>query len=177
MSVIFFLITLTLVYFNDSAILNSTHFSRLFLLFIILTAAVGLILNYTYLQPLKTTKQCNLDLAQQCDVFDNGQQVSVQFLQRIEVEEELHLVIKVPENTQIKQMWVQGINMYMGKNVVLADSVHVNQGAKVYNARVFLGACSEPAMKWQLIIQTSDESSNEQSWFFNFSTDRNKKAD
>ena len=72
-------------------------------------------------------------------------------------------------------MWVQGINMYMGKNAVLADSTYAKEAKKVYNARLFLGACSEPAMRWQLIIQTTDNNELEQSWFFNFSTDRNKK--
>ena len=54
-------------------------------------------------------------------------------------------------------MWVQGINMYMGKSAVLTDSIYLEDGKKVYNARLFLGACSEPLMRWQLIIQTIDD--------------------
>ena len=134
-------------------------------------------LNYTDSPPIKPTKQCNLDLTQECVVFDNNQLISVRFLQKIEVEEELLLTITAPNNIKIVKMWVQGINMYMGKNAVLTDSVYAQEMKKVYNARLFLGSCSEPAMRWQLVIQTTDDNQSEQSWFFNFSTDRNKKAE
>ena len=77
-------------------------------------------------------------------------------------------------DTKIKQMWVQGINMYMGKNAVIVDSVYAKEMKKVYNAHLFLGACSEPKMRWQLIVQTTDNDEIVKSWFFNFSTDRNK---
>ena len=142
---------------------------------LVLTAAIGLFLNYTYSPSLKLTKQCNIDLTQECVVFSNEQQISVRFLQEIEVEEELLLTITVAKNTNIKAMWVQGINMYMGKSAVLTDSVYAQENQKVYNARLFLGSCSEPEMRWQLIIQTEDDAQQEHSWFFNFSTDRNKK--
>jgi hypothetical protein len=67
--------------------------------------------------------------------------------------------------------------MYMGKTAIIADNTYVQDTQKVYNARLFLGACSEPAMKWQMIIQTSTNNELMQSWFFNFSTNRNKKAE
>jgi hypothetical protein len=156
---------------------NPTFFARILLPLLVSTAAVGIFLNYTDSSHIRTTKQCNIDLTQECVVFDNGQQISVQFLQKIELEEELSLIITVPNNTKIKQMWVQGINMYMGKNAVIVDSVYAKKQQKDYNARLFLGSCSEPAMRWQLIIQTSDENQSEQSWFFNFATDRNKKVE
>ena len=155
--------------------MNPTLFTRILLPLLVFTVAIGIFLNYTESPSIKSIKQCNIDLTQECIVFDNGQQISVQFLQVIEVEEEILLTITVPNNTKIKQMWVQGINMYMGKNAVLADSTYAKEAKKVYNARLFLGACSEPAMRWQLIIQTTDNNELEQSWFFNFSTDRNKK--
>ena len=73
-------------------------------------------------------------------------------------------------------MWVQGINMYMGKNAVLTDSIYAENGKKVYNARLFLGSCSELFMRWQLIIQTETDAQLEQSWFFNFSSDRSSSG-
>jgi hypothetical protein len=123
---------------------------------------------------MRPTKQCNINLTQECVVFDDVQRISVRFLQEIEVEEELLFTITVPNNTNVKKMWVQGINMYMGKSAALTDSIYADEGKKVYNSRLFLGSCSEPAMRWQLIIQTTDEKQAEQSWFFNFSTNRNK---
>ncbi len=155
--------------------MNPTFFARILLPLLIFAAAIGIFLNYTDPPSTKPTKQCNIDLKQECIVFDNGQQISVRFLQAIDVEEELFLTIKVPHNTEIEKMWVQGINMYMGKNAVLSDSVYAEKLKKVYNARLFLGSCSEPAMRWQLVIQTVNDKQSKQSWFFNFSTDRNKK--
>lgn len=157
--------------------MNPTFFARILLPLLVFSASVGFYLNYTDSTPENSTKQCNIDLTQECVVFHQDQQISVQFIQKIEVEEELLLTITVPNHTKITQMWVQGINMYMGKNAVMADSIYVEDNKKVYNARLFLGSCSEPAMRWQLIIQTKDAEQSERSWFFNFSTDRNKKAE
>jgi len=154
-----------------------TFFARILLPLLVFAAAVGIYINYIDSPLKKSKKQCNIDLTQECIVIDQGQQISVQFLQNIEVEEEISLTVTVPNNTRIKQMWVQGINMYMGKNAVVVDSVYAKDMKKVYNAHLFLGSCSEPAMRWQLIIQTTDNNELEQSWFFNFSTDRNKKAE
>lgn len=157
--------------------MNPTFFARLLLPLLVFTAGIGIFLNYTDSPPTKSTKQCNIDLTQECVVFDNEQKLSVKFLQEVEVEEELLLTISVPNNTNIQEMWVQGINMYMGKSAVLTDSIYAQDGKKVYNARLFLGSCSEPVMRWQLIIKTEDASQIEQTWFFNFSTDRNKKTE
>lgn len=156
--------------------MNPTFFTRILLPLLVFAAAIGIFLNYTDSLSIKSTKQCNIDLTQECVVFSNNQQISVQFLQEIELEEELALKITIPNSTKIKQMWVQGVNMYMGKSAVLTDSIYVEETKKVYNGHLFLGACSEPLMRWQLIIQTEDNTQVEQSWFFNFSTDRNKTS-
>jgi hypothetical protein len=154
-----------------------TFFKIISLFLLVFAAVTGIYLNYID-SPLKNpTKKCNLTLTQECIVKEHGQQVSVQFLQKIEVEEQISLSITVPSNTEIKQMWVQGINMYMGKNAVIVESVYAKEMKKVYNAYLFLGSCSEPAMKWRLIIQTVDNNGLEQSWLFNFATNRNKKAE
>lgn len=144
---------------------------------LVFTAIFGIFLNYTDSSTVLTTKQCNIDLTQECVVFDSGNKISVQFLQELEVEEELLLTIALPNSSKISQMWVQGVNMYMGKSAVITHSVYLEDDLKIYNSAIFLGACSEPQMRWQLIIQTVDENEVEQTWFFNFSTDRNKKAE
>lgn len=144
--------------------------------FLICVVAVGIFLSYADPTDTESKKQCNINKTQECSVFDNGQQISIQFLSEIEVEEEITMTIKLPKNTKIEAMWVQGVNMYMGKNAIITDSIYEQGTKKVYNARLFLGSCSEPAMKWQMIIQTSINDELKKSWFFNFSTDRNKKS-
>jgi hypothetical protein len=138
--------------------------------------AIGIFLSYTTSISTQPKKQCGIEKTLPCVVFNNGQQISVQFLQQIEVEEEITLSIELPKNTKIEKMWVQGLNMYMGKSAVITDNIYVQDTRKVYNARLFLGSCSEPAMRWQMIVETSNDSGLQQSWFFNFSTDRNKKS-
>lgn len=143
---------------------------------LVFAAIISFFLNYSDSPTVKVTKQCNIDLTQECVVFANGNEISVQFLQQPEVEEELLLKIAIPKNAKISDMWIQGINMYMGKSAVLTDSIYNKNDQKIYNSRLFLGACSEPVMRWQLIIQTISETNLEQSWFFNFTTDRNKNS-
>lgn len=131
---------------------------------------LGLVLNYTLINQGDTSKQCKIDLQQECILSNDDLQVSVQFLQAIEVEEELKLQIKIPEDAKVVQMWVQGVNMYMGKHAVLTDAIFAQNGFKLYQASLFLGACSESKMKWQLIIQTENSEEAKESWFFNFDT-------
>lgn len=134
---------------------------------------VGLVLSYSKPNNSDSSKQCHIDLGQECVLFHNNQEVSVQFLQAIEVEEELKLKISVPKQFKIVNMWVQGVNMFMGKHSIFTDAVSLELGQRVYSAHLFLGSCSEPKMKWQLIIQTQNSQKLVESWFFNFNTDRN----
>lgn len=157
--------------------MTPTVFSRILLPLLVLASTVGIYLNYINFPFKNSTKQCNIDLTQECIVFDQDQQISVTFLQEIEVEEEISLTITTKTDTKIKQMWVQGVNMYMGKNAVIVESVYAKEMKKVYYAHLFLGSCSEPEMRWQLIVRTTDNNELEQTWFFNFSTDRNKKTE
>lgn len=153
--------------------MNTTTIKRLTLLLLILVVIVGLILGYSDLNNSDSAKQCRIDLGQECVLFNNNQEVSVQFLQAIEVEEELKLQISIPKHFKIVNMWVQGVNMFMGKHSIFIDAVSLQQDQSVYSAHLFLGSCSEPKMKWQLIIQTQNAQKIEESWFFNFNTDRN----
>lgn len=170
------LITLNLLNPKRSINMKSTFFAKILLPLLVCAVALGIFFNYTNPYHMDPSKQCNIELTQECIVFDKGQQISVQFSQKIEVEEEILLTITVPENTKIKNMWVQGINMYMGKSAIIIDNIYAQDIKKVYNARLFLGSCSEPAMKWQMIVQTSTDFGLKQSWFFNFFTDRDKKG-
>ena len=170
------LITLKSTNSDHCIILKTTFFARISIPLLVCAVALGVFFNHTDPKNINSKKQCTIELTQECVVFDNGQQISVQFLQEMELEEEILINIIIPKNTTIKNMWVQGINMYMGKTAIISDNVYVQDTQKVYNARLFLGSCSEPAMKWQMIIQTSTNDKLMKSWFFNFSTNRNKKS-
>lgn len=98
--------------------------------------------------------------------------VELTFLQNIELEEELKLEFTLPTSLKLVGTWVQGINMYMGKTALIIDSSQNRGLQEVYQASLFLGACSEPNMKWQLVLQGQNSSGEKQSFFFNFSTER-----
>jgi len=154
--------------------LNTARFKQFIFLFLLLSVLTGLILSYTLFNTIESAKQCKIDLQQKCVLSSNEQQVSVQFMQAIELEEALQLRIEVAKDTEIIQMWVQGVNMYMGQHAVLTESVYVENNHKVYDSLLFLGACSETKMRWQLVIQTQKAQQDTEYWFYNFTTDRNK---
>ena len=83
--------------------MKPTFFARILLPLLVFAAAVGIYINYIDSPLKKSKKQCNIDLTQECIVFDQDQQISVQFLQEIEVEEKISLTITTTTDTKIKK--------------------------------------------------------------------------
>ena len=131
-----------------------------------------MLLNFLSTPNQNASTQCSLKETTECELTKQADHMSVQFLQNIELEEELKLRITANKNLKIEKMWVQGVNMFMGKTAVLIDSSYQGSNDIIHDATLFLGACSEPNMKWQLVIQTANSEQTKQSWFFNFATDR-----
>jgi hypothetical protein len=113
---------------------------------------------------MKDLSECSLNVGEQ--------KLSVKFAQTIELEEELSLEINIPNTQILKNVWVQGVNMYMGKTPVIVESNYVQNESVVHQGKLFLGACSESNMIWQLIVQTKDIRNNTHTYFFNFKTNR-----
>ncbi|WP_053425725.1 hypothetical protein [Rheinheimera sp. KL1] len=67
------------------------------------------------------------------------------------VEEILHWTVELSDGWQIKQAEVTGLSMTMGTIPLLFKTVEGK--ARVYQAEMVLGACSQPRMKWQLQLQ------------------------
>lgn len=153
--------------------MSPTFFTRTLITIAIILVAIGFLFSQSILQEVKSNMQCNLNNQKQCELINNTDNLTVEFLQNIELEEELKLHITSSPTLKIKKIWVQGVNMYMGKTAVFIDSTSETSNEVSYDATLFLGACSEPNMKWQLIIQTENPAHLEQSWFFNFDTARN----
>jgi hypothetical protein len=142
----------------------------------VLPVIVGLLLIFAIYQ-LKLVPeingegvQCQVESTLPC-IFDiSDTRFSLQFLQSPEVEEELKLQIEYPDTYSLSKAWVQGVNMYMGKSAVLLDSNELLGEQLVGEARIFLGACSEKNMQWQLITVYIDTSGQELKLFYNFDT-------
>ncbi len=65
------------------------------------------------------------------------------------VEEPTQISIKTPKN--IENMWLEGLNMNMGKIPFV-----INRENSGYSTQLFLGMCSEPQMTWRLYIEYQD---------------------
>ena len=121
-------------------------------------------------------KQCNLDKERVC-YFDTNQeqtqQVIVKFSGKVQVEELNQLQVLLPAGYIIEKTWIQGINMYMGQIAVFADaeSAQTSQSDE-HHLQFFLGACSEPNMRWQLVLVTKKVSNQQpETFFINFTTE------
>lgn len=104
----------------------------------------------------------------QCQMTQNGQSVGLQITpETIPLEEELTLRFELPDDLLVRQAWVTGINMYMGKTPVIIESVAGN----ITKAVTFLGSCSEPQMQWLLTLDVENQrTKQQQSLYFRFTT-------
>lgn len=87
-----------------------------------------------------------------CSIDDSGVKIDIQFAPAsIPLETELDISMMSASPLSIRQAWVEGINMYMGRIPVQFES---NDGMN-WHAPLFLGMCSEPDMQWQLIVEVT----------------------
>jgi hypothetical protein len=89
------------------------------------------------------------DLSREKCAFDfNGKKISVKFLSKIITEEEILLSIDLPDGLIVKEGWIEGVNMYMGKTPI------IKQGNEFVT---FLGSCNLAKMEWRLHFSVEDE--------------------
>lgn len=124
---------------------------------------------------LTTNKQCQLNELLSChfNVSElNNEQVIVNFSEKVQLEEQNPLTLTLPENLILSNIWVQGVNMYMGKTAVIEQHNQIQKNDNIYNLMFFIGSCSEPHMRWQLIIELNNKVTHKtERYFVNFSTD------
>jgi hypothetical protein len=90
----------------------------------------------------------------------------------IKTEEQLIFTLDLEPGLTFKSAWIQGVNMYMGKIPVLPLEDSFSQTTRL-NLESYLGSCSEPNMRWQMIVTLSDDNNNEFSRYINFSSTPN----
>ncbi len=104
-----------------------------------------------------------------CTMQLDGQSVTLSFGRYpVQTEEMINVSLNYPVHWQLAEAWVQGVNMYMGKTpLVLAKGPLV---AGETHGQIFLGACSEPRMQWQLVARFLGLDGQTHMGFFRFST-------
>ena len=123
-------------------------------------------------------KQCKLEQRLICHFEfsnDQTQQVIVKFADKVQVEEQNLLHLTLPTDYILDKAWVQGVNMYMGQVAVFSDSAasQTSDNSRQQALQFFLGACSEPDMRWQMVLVIKKVSSQKlETFFVNFSTEQ-----
>ncbi len=86
-----------------------------------------------------------------CTWTHNEQKFEFTFVSSPAVEEETLFRLVSDQPLSISRAWVEGINMYMGKTPVLANTVNENSFSGVF----FLGSCNQAQMRWLLVIEVA----------------------
>ena len=87
----------------------------------------------------------------------------------IKTEEMILFTLALEDDLQFESAWIQGVNMYMGRIPVLINDQAGSKTGRVI-LETFLGSCSEPNMRWQMILNLSDSDNQKVSRYINFST-------
>ena len=64
--------------------------------------------------------------------------------------------------------WIEGINMYMGKNQA---NIELDPETGKLQGWFFLGSCSEPIMQWRFYLKLKRENGEKQTLSFDFFTE------
>lgn len=158
------------MHFNLSTIVNPSFFNRILVSLLVFSSLVGVFLYFNQALMNNSANQCVIGESNFCSIKNDKQDLSIRFLQNIELEEEISLEITINKELTFDKAWVQGVNMYMGKTPIIIESQETQGMYKIHTGVLFLGACSEPKMRWQLIVQTKDSRNQVNSHFFNFKT-------
>lgn len=98
-----------------------------------------------------------------CLIYDGDEVFRLVFAQKPIVEEELVLNYALPSGWELSTSWVEGVNMYMGKSLIIDyESSDRNQ------VKIFLGSCSEPKMQWKIVLNLKNKNANESKRLFAF---------
>lgn len=94
-----------------------------------------------------TTSTSNISESQ------NHSSISVSFsYEPARIEEMMQVKISSLGDEIVEEVWVEGINMYMGRIPVVAIKAD-----NIWVGEFFLGSCSEPKMQWQLVVKLRSE--------------------
>lgn len=86
------------------------------------------------------------------------------------VEAPLTVIFTVAPEIELKRGIIAGVSMYMGTIPVAVEQVKATE----WRAELWLGACSDPQMRWQMTIPWNDESTGTQGHYqFEFVTETN----
>lgn len=90
----------------------------------------------------------------QCQFTIDDKAASALFTEQPVTEESVTVRLNLPEDLGIQSVWIEGENMYMGKIPVLPDQIEPGQ----WEGWFMLGSCSEPVMRWKMLVNIEGRS-------------------
>lgn len=74
------------------------------------------------------------------------------------LEEMLNITLTYDIQYVARRGWLEGTNMFMGKTPLVFKENHIQEVNKqvTQETELFIGACSEPNMRWKLSIELED---------------------
>lgn len=118
---------------------------------------------------LNNNDQCLLTNTN-CSFNTNTFNFSMTFNQKPIIEEELFINFNISSGYKIKNAWIEGVNMYMGKTPVIFTEPTDKSNVE---AVTFLGSCSQANMNWQLFIEVESPEEKSKTYSVYFSTNSN----
>ena len=122
---------------------------------------VILILTVVYFINLTTSQdkndslkanQCYL-VSYACELKVDNNSFNVEFDRfPLEVEEMTKITFSHSSDYLFDSGWVEGTNMFMGKMKLFTSSITKQDSNAQIKLELFLGACSEPQMRWKLVL-------------------------
>ena len=106
-----------------------------------------------------STDSIDEDVSSSCDFIDNVCRFEdgslsgyAEFISPLQTAEKVDVRIFLASDEQVNDAWVEGVNMYMGKTPVRVESHKEDR----WSGWFMLGACMEPKMKWQMVVNIKD---------------------
>lgn len=91
----------------------------------------------------------------------------------VEIEEMVSIDFNYSSEYIYDSGWVEGTNMFMGKMNLFTSSINEQNPNSNVKLELFLGACSEPQMRWKMVLNlTHLESGKPQRIIVFFQTDQ-----
>lgn len=84
----------------------------------------------------------------QCQFALDGEAAYASFSEPPKTEESITVHFNLPAEIEIQSVWVEGVNMYMGKIPVLPEQTQSGE----WEGWFMLGSCSEPVMRWKMLV-------------------------
>ncbi len=126
---------------------KKTVFIRLLILAALVLSIFLTIQTSQINKPFTSKGGCDITV-NSCTISHKDKTIGLSFEKEPEAEEELFLNFGFPETLQIKNAWIEGVNMYMGKTPILfEDANNRNRGV------TFLGSCNLSEMEWVLYVE------------------------